>query len=257
MKNPRKLALATILLLVFVGFVWPQEQVIRRGGGSSSSGQPASANLTNWSNIGTNEVVYNNQFSIYTNEIKLQYQAGSQNLTNLSGVTTNEITFNNEFRNYTNYVYTNYVTITPSATVKTDTFSLNSTTFTDITGLNVSVTPSTSGKRVFITVSICVGMATSTSAQFRLMRGATPIDIGDAAGSRTQVTAEAFPNSASIMEHVSFSFIDSPATGSATTYSVQMRGQAAGQIYINRTVTDTDSATFPRGSSTIMAWEVN
>lgn len=73
-----------LALVLFAAAVWSQQSTIGTGGGSG--GQPASANLTNWSNIGTGEVVYVSQFQMYTNGVKSQFQAGSLVLTNLAGV---------------------------------------------------------------------------------------------------------------------------------------------------------------------------
>lgn len=94
-----------MLCVMWVTFALAQQQDIRRGGGG---GQPASGNLTNWSNITTNEVVFTNQFRVYTNSLLTYFQFGSGNLTNFAGVTTNEVVFTNTFRLFTNYVNTNY-----------------------------------------------------------------------------------------------------------------------------------------------------
>lgn len=139
---------------------------------------------------------------------------------------------------------------------KTDTFTLNSTTFTDITGLSVSITPSTSSKKVLVLVSIVCGTNTAAAAQFRLQRAATPIFVGDAAGSRQQATAEAYSTITSAVHSVTFAYLDSPATVSATAYNIQVRCTASGNININKTDLDTNTAGFARHASSIIVMEV-
>lgn len=51
---------------------------------SGGSGQPASANLTNWSGVGTNQVVFVTDFQTYTNGIGVAYQPADAQLTNLA-----------------------------------------------------------------------------------------------------------------------------------------------------------------------------
>jgi hypothetical protein len=52
-------------------------------------------------------------------------------------------------------------------------------------------------------------------------------------------------------------FLDSPATTSATTYKIQIRNESgSGLVYINRSENDSDSAAGGRYISTITAMEV-
>jgi hypothetical protein len=144
------------------------------------------------------------------------------------------------------------------STAKTDTFTSSSTTFTDITGLSVSITPSDANNKILVFMSVdgCsdVGVA---AANLRLMRDSTAIAIGDAAGSRDQVTVNFVQDFAGSMATRSMVFLDSPATTSATTYKVQGRITAAGTFFINRSDDDANAGTLPRGISTITVFEVS
>lgn len=145
-------------------------------------------------------------------------------------------------------------------TVKTDTFSLvNPTTWTDITGLSVSITPRDTDNEIEGEVTVSLGILTNTRVYFRVLRGASTVvsPVGDAASSRTQVMSSDFNDSTTALQTHTFKFFDTPAAASAQTYKVQMFNAAAGTSYINRTNSDTDSAATPRGASSITVREVN
>lgn len=144
------------------------------------------------------------------------------------------------------------------STAKTDTFTSTSTSFTDITGISVNITPSDANSKILVVITLdgCndVGVA---SATFRLMRGTTAIAIGDAAGNRDRVTFQIVEDFAGSMGNRSMMFLDSPATTSATTYKLQGRTAAAGTFFVNRSDDDADAATLSRGISTITVFEVS
>lgn len=141
-------------------------------------------------------------------------------------------------------------------TTKTDTQAVTSATFVDITSFNVSITPSASSSKVLITVSLSIGQAAGQSGFVQLLRGSTPIFIGDTSGSKTSGTSGNPDAGALACESVSFSYLDSPATTSSTTYKVQIRGFSATAVYVNRTATDTDIAAVPRNASSIIVQEM-
>ena len=142
-------------------------------------------------------------------------------------------------------------------TVKTDTFSTSSTSFTDITGLSVSITPSSTSNKILIMFDV-VG-ATPNLAYVNLVRNSTTIGIGETSGSRISCTTGNFSAAGDNNRAFSFSskYLDSPSTTSATTYKLQIRHESGGaSIYINRTVNDNDGATGFRPISTITAMEI-
>jgi hypothetical protein len=139
---------------------------------------------------------------------------------------------------------------------KSDTFSTASTTYTDVTGLSVSITPQSTTSKILVVASI-TGTGTTSSTNFfaRLMRDSTAIAIGDAAGSRTQTTVSA--RDQDMQQSMSIMFLDSPATVSATTYKIQIRAQAAFGVYINRGTADADNSNTARTFSSITVLEVS
>ena len=145
------------------------------------------------------------------------------------------------------------------STTKTDTFSMTSTTFADVTGLSATITPTSATSKILVMFSTSIGNDPgNTTAQLRLTRAGSAIAVGDAAGSRTQaffarLSGPTINNS--ITAHGSF--LDSPATTSARTYAIQVKSEIGGvSVFVNRTATDTDAATFARGISTITLMEV-
>jgi len=144
------------------------------------------------------------------------------------------------------------------STTKTDTFTMTSTSFTDVTGLSVNVTPRETASKILIIATVQVGGAVSGSDPFlRLMRGSTAICIGDAAGSRIQSTSGNGPQRTVGMATNAFHFLDSPSTTSSTTYKVQMMTNVAATYFVNRAEDDTDNAFRHRAASTITVLEVS
>lgn len=143
-------------------------------------------------------------------------------------------------------------------TVKSDTFTTSSTSLVDITGLSVTITPTSASSTILVFMSVQYSIATGTGQSYlQLLRGSTAIAQGDAASSRSRTTAQGGPAAGYLMDNYSGQFIDSPATTSATTYKMQTRTTAAGtSSCINRTLDDTDSAVYPRGISTITVMEI-
>ncbi len=144
------------------------------------------------------------------------------------------------------------------STTKSDTFTSSvSATFTDITGMSVSITPrSTSSKILVSFVLNCVNGGDNSF--IRLMRDATPICIGDVAGSRTQSSAgNAFSNiNAAGFYSNSNLYLDSPSSVSSVTYKLQFRNSSAQILNVNRSVTDSDTIGYSRTTSTITVQEI-
>ena len=142
------------------------------------------------------------------------------------------------------------------STTKTDTFSTTSATFTDITGLSVNITPTSSSNKVLVTASVSAACdPTLTNISFQLVRGSTVIAVGDAASSRIRATigTKSRDNDTPITQTIMF--LDSPATTSSTTYKLQVKVSGS-TGYINRSVSDVDSAGRDRTISTITVMEV-
>ena len=139
---------------------------------------------------------------------------------------------------------------------KTDTFSMSSTTFANITGLSVTITPYSNTSKFLLVANVNVG-ANSSGAQLRFSGGNSTNYVGDTAGSRIRIGAEAYAGSGQFMDNVNLFYLDSPATASAITYTVQIRNWQAGTVYVNRSDADTDNANHARAASSLIVLEVS
>jgi hypothetical protein len=73
---------------------------------------------------------------------------------------------------------------------KTDTFTTSSTSYVDVTGLTVSITPTSASNKVFVLVSTTGAGTNGTNiAYLQLVRDSTAIALGDAAGVRAVATS--------------------------------------------------------------------
>jgi len=141
---------------------------------------------------------------------------------------------------------------------KTDTWSTSSTSMTDVTGMSAAITPRKNTNKILAILSIALNGQSTVSAHAQLVRGSTPIGIGDSAGSRTRSTITVTGSATYVSGSATANFLDSPATTSATTYKVQaMTGQGATTAYVNRSQNDADSADNGRGISTLTLLEID
>jgi len=144
------------------------------------------------------------------------------------------------------------------STTKTDTFTTSASSYTDITGLSVSITPSSATSKVFVIATIQGnGDAASKVGFLQLVRDSTAIAIGDAASNRTRVSAAMYEGDVYALESAVITYLDAPATTSATTYKIQGFSDGATVLYVNRSENDTDASYSGRAASTITAVEVS
>jgi hypothetical protein len=139
----------------------------------------------------------------------------------------------------------------------TQTFSGLSTSWADITGLSVSITPTSASSRILIMGTLMMAQ-NDNPAQMRIVRDSTPIFIGDAASNRKRATAQVYATSGNVITFVvSPCFVDSPNTLSALTYKFQYSIGGGATQYVNRTARDADaSSEDARGASSIIVMEI-
>ena len=105
------------------------------------------------------------------------------------------------------------------STFKNDTFSSSSTSFVDITGMSVSITPTAATSKILVQAILYVSHSSSSTVRINLLRGATNI-AQPSAGADASTAMAAVPAAGS-MTAMPISFLDSPATTSAVTYKLQ------------------------------------
>ena len=142
-------------------------------------------------------------------------------------------------------------------TVKSDTFShTGNTSVTDVTGLNVTITPSSSSNKVLL---LCfMNISNNNISRVQFVRGTTAIGIPSAAGNRPVGTASMNNGGdTNVTDNLTMIFLDSPATTSATTYKVSFSNELnSSEFSVNRSRGDLNSIVGVRTISTITAMEV-
>ena len=143
-------------------------------------------------------------------------------------------------------------------TVKTDPTSTTSTSYTDITGMSVTITPSSSSNKILIIPDLALSGPSGDIGYAQLLRGSTVIYGGDSAthnglyGCYSGAPADgSFVYGVNIVTRM---FLDSPATTSATTYKCQFKTNS-GTFYLNRTYLTSGNYDI-RPASSITAIEV-
>ena len=147
-----------------------------------------------------------------------------------------------------------------STTVSTSGFTSASSSFVDVTGLSVTITPTSSSSRIFVIYTV-FGSCNNHSA-IRLVRASTPINVGVAAGNRVASSGASFGLGSSAGASgddavtISGNFLDSPSTTSAVTYKIQAAAYLATTWYLNTSISDGDNTYTYRGASTITVMEI-
>jgi hypothetical protein len=128
-------------------------------------------------------------------------------------------------------------------TVKTDTFSasVGAGAATDVTGLSVSITPTSATSKVLVMWDLSA-FAPAVGWSVLLKRAGTGISVGDAASGLLSVTAFGSVNATNGRETGSGSgmVLDSPGTASSVTYQLAIANPSNGSqtLLVNRNSND-------------------
>ena len=172
------------------------------------------------------------------------------------------LTWLEDINKYENYNGTAWVPLgggilQVQSVTKTDTFvsgSVSTATSTPVTGLSVTITPSSTSSKILVQASVS-GASSTTDYGTILMRGGVALAAatGDLVGLRSRLTSIANTNVTSPIL-----FLDSPATVSALTYSINIFNPSASSqtLYVNRQSSDSSAATTMRSISTITVSEL-
>jgi hypothetical protein len=146
------------------------------------------------------------------------------------------------------------------STTKTDTFSTSSTSYVDVTDLDVTITPISTSSKIYVVCSLSLQYSdsdTSRSGIGTIFRDSTNLSVPDSLGTR-RAAMTGLNNRAERGNSIqTMTFLDSPNTTSAITYKAAiLRGATTGTVYVNRAQDDTDSTTHQRFISNITVMEV-
>ena len=145
------------------------------------------------------------------------------------------------------------------STTKVDGFTSTNSSFVDITGFSVDITPSSTSSKILIMVSMSIGGEDTSYPAFKALRGSTALALGtySTGGSQTPCSFGWQSDSDHKTTTASFQYLDSPSTTSSTTYKVQVAStDGSHEVSVNRPTTGTNSALSHAGTSTITAMEV-
>ena len=153
---------------------------------------------------------------------------------------------------------------------KTDTqVSQTNHTFLDITGLTITMTPTSASSKFYISFLVR-GASNYYTTYVKLLRGvggsftALGEDADGAGDSRKRIASsvvddQTVMNSHGIMQHHNFQILDAPSTAAAVTYKLQMAGRGGGSnlMYVNRTIPDRTSGEYDyRATSYLQVMEI-
>jgi len=143
--------------------------------------------------------------------------------------------------------------------ITTITNSGSHATFVTCGNLSQSFTPKSNTSKVYLSASVWVSAAgTADRLGFFKFGGGNAADgVANAASNRTRALAGHYFAGGADATQISFEYLDSPATASAITYSVQFApNYSSGNFYINRYNNDVDYAYIPRLCSTLTLMEI-
>ena len=160
------------------------------------------------------------------------------------------------------HIETDFTTFTHNSSQRIDRLLLASNAADSTSHVSASITPfSTSNK---ILIQVCVFYEATTSEQeilWDIYRDSTKLGspkVGNRGGGIASAGVNhTAANQDSTPETRYYQFVDSPSSTSAITYAASYNtSSTSGSLHLNRTVTDTDSASFERGVSSIILQEI-
>jgi len=151
------------------------------------------------------------------------------------------------------------------STVKTDSTSVNATSFTDVSGMSIAITPTATSSKILLMGQL-VTMNLDQYSYARIVRdiggggySAPTGFVGVSSGSRIQATLGNLyvnPDGNKGMNSA-INLIDTPNTTSACTYKLQFRSSSGSYTtYLNRSSTDNNGDSGWRSVSTLIAMEI-
>ena len=145
------------------------------------------------------------------------------------------------------------------STTKTNKFTTTSTSAVDITGLSVTITPTSASSKILIVTNINYGGDTNLYGAFFVLRNSTNVVVGTyPTGSQTAATFGVGQTyDIYKVDCASNTYLDSPNTTSATTYKVQASTyDVATTFTINAPFATNNAAYIIGGTSTITVMEI-
>jgi len=141
--------------------------------------------------------------------------------------------------------------------VKTDTFSTTSTSYVDITGLTVSITPSSTSSKILVMYNTSGGIAGDIAHGYiNIFRDGTEL-VNVTSASNREGGMNVFNVATQQQPSVSVYYLDSPSSTSSLTYQIKVKSSNGSAVYVNRSARDIDNNQYDgRSISTVTVMEV-
>ena len=141
--------------------------------------------------------------------------------------------------------------------------SSSTSTFVDLSGLSVSITPISTSNKILVMFNVNVSQSTTATLHVRIVRDSTAIYIGDAEGSN-RIRSSALSRTAASpygleLPNLGGMHLDSPSSTSAVTYKLQgtLGSTYSGTFYVNRMTNNASDSDFVgRTASNITVMEI-
>ena len=143
----------------------------------------------------------------------------------------------------------------------TATYAISGMTWTEVSGLTTTITPTRSDSKILCMVSIGAIASNGSNQRYgmALRRGSTNIGVNSDGSSHTRAnwcyTGRDLGNAPDA--HIAYTYLDSPASTSAQTYKVMITTEGSYTLYINRSSGDSDSSSVFRAASTFTLMEIS
>ncbi len=141
------------------------------------------------------------------------------------------------------------------STTKLDTFSVSGTGTVAVTGFSLSITPSSTSNKIFITSNFC-GRQGDYGGGWLLYRDGSSVATPSSIGSRTGTHSSGYDSVNEATSNFSLSYLDSPSSNSSLTYAIYVNAYSNTNYHFNRSKDDTNTGDRPRTIATITAYEI-
>jgi hypothetical protein len=134
--------------------------------------------------------------------------------------------------------------------------SISATSYTDVSNMSVTITPTSSSSKIFVTATINTGANAAYEGYINLVKNSTAIMQPSSSGS-TQLCSLPHRriNSNDVNAGVGLVFLDSPSTTSSTTYKIQAKIRSGGVLVFGG-VSDTSNGDFWSAPCSMVVMEV-
>jgi hypothetical protein len=140
------------------------------------------------------------------------------------------------------------------SSTKSDTSSTSSTSYSDISGLSVSITPSSTSSKILVSYNFVAGTNDGyDECHVSLFRDSTDLKGGSSTGTSYCPVFHTSTSAKFKMYNFAFEHLDSPSSTSSLTYKLRFNSQSGQILYINtRGATDSGATNWTNSSITAM-----